>query len=183
MRAVEKRPARRIGCPRIDDVWRGASDFTIGLRDPYAGIPPARAGCRQNRGEVRPPPPPTVNSRWAAIPRTHGSTVAGARCFIHPCFEGVCSCHDASVNKVMRLRRRVAEACREAETPTALLLGVNRALQEDLAVDRWCGITLDPAFGMATGGFHDEGVSPHRIPRLLESSSLWGRRTPFMSCS
>jgi DNA-binding CsgD family transcriptional regulator len=83
------------------------------------------------------------------------------------------------VDKAKRLQRRVAEACREAETPTALLVGVSRALQGDLAMDRWCGITIDPALGIATGGFHDEGVSPHRVPRLLEIEFLPGEANTF----
>ena len=79
----------------------------------------------------------------------------------------------------MRLQRRVAEACREAETPTALLVGVSRALQDDLTMDRWCGITIDPAIGIATGGFHDDGVSPHRVPRLLEIEFIPGEANTF----
>jgi DNA-binding CsgD family transcriptional regulator len=83
------------------------------------------------------------------------------------------------VDKTVRLQRRVAEACREADTPSALLLGVKRALEEDLAVDRWCGLTFDPAIGIPTGGVHDEGVAPHLIPRMLEIEFIPGEANIF----
>lgn len=83
------------------------------------------------------------------------------------------------VDKTVRLQRRVAAACQEADTPSALLLGVKRALGKDLVVDRWCGLTFDPVMGIPTGGVHDEGVAAHRIPRMLEIEFIPGEANIF----
>lgn len=37
-----------------------------------------------------------------------------------------------------------------------------------LRFDRWCGLLLDPATLMNTGGYHDEGLPVEVLPRLLE---------------
>jgi DNA-binding CsgD family transcriptional regulator len=62
----------------------------------------------------------------------------------------------------------IGRICRAAEDPVALY----RAAAEPLAVavpfDRWCGLVLDPATLLVTGGYHDDGLPPDRLPRLLE---------------
>lgn len=62
----------------------------------------------------------------------------------------------------------MAEACRQAASPAALLDALNRALQQDVPADRWCAMTLDPATSLPTGGIHEHGVSAVHAPRMLE---------------
>lgn len=45
---------------------------------------------------------------------------------------------------------------------------VARRLARVVPFDLWCGLTIDPATGHPTGGYHDEGLPPQRLPRLLE---------------
>ena len=42
------------------------------------------------------------------------------------------------------------------------------AVAQAVPTDRWCAFAVDPATLVATNGFHDEGVSSHVLPRLLE---------------
>ena len=72
------------------------------------------------------------------------------------------------MDRFERARRRIVQTCREAKSPSALLLGIERSLEPDVGVDRWCAMTFDPATSLPTGGVHDEGVSLSRLPRLLE---------------
>jgi DNA-binding CsgD family transcriptional regulator len=62
----------------------------------------------------------------------------------------------------------VQRACRTARG----LVGVERAaagaLKTAVPYDAWCGLTLDPASLLPTGGFHEEGVPPAHLPRLVE---------------
>jgi len=67
-----------------------------------------------------------------------------------------------------RVQRKVADACRRGGTPTEVLAAVKEALQHDVPADRWCALTLDPATSLPTGGTHEQGFSPERVPRLLE---------------
>jgi hypothetical protein len=66
------------------------------------------------------------------------------------------------------LQRKVADACRRAGSPLAVLTAVKQALHDDVPSDRWCAMTLDPATSLPTGGAHEQGFSPERAPRLLE---------------
>jgi DNA-binding CsgD family transcriptional regulator len=43
-----------------------------------------------------------------------------------------------------------------------------RHLSAQVGSDGWCGLTLDPATLVATGGIHEHGLSPTAIRRLLE---------------
>ena len=51
-------------------------------------------------------------------------------------------------------------------------MGVERAVAAALGTtvpyDAWCGLTLDPASILPTGGFHEEGVPAAYLPRLVE---------------
>lgn len=67
-----------------------------------------------------------------------------------------------------RLRTQVQRSCREATDATALYRDVVRALDRWVPVDRWCGLLLDPATVMNTGGYHDEGLPYEALPRLIE---------------
>jgi DNA-binding CsgD family transcriptional regulator len=72
------------------------------------------------------------------------------------------------MEKISRGQRRAAEACRRADTPSALLHALHQALQPDVPADRWCAMTLDPATSLPTGGVHEHGVSAVYAPRMLE---------------
>jgi DNA-binding CsgD family transcriptional regulator len=72
------------------------------------------------------------------------------------------------MDKAAKIQRKVADACRRADTPIGLLTAVKEALQADVPADRWCVMTLDPATCLPTGGMHEHGFSPERAPHLLE---------------
>ena len=72
------------------------------------------------------------------------------------------------MDKMARAEKRATEACRRADTPTALLDALNKALAHDVPADRWCAMTLDPATTLPTGGIHDHGVRAEYAPRMLE---------------
>lgn len=62
----------------------------------------------------------------------------------------------------------VRRACRAALDPIALYQATVPVLAPVLRFDRWCGLLLDPATLMNTGGHHDEGLPPEVLPRLLQ---------------
>lgn len=72
------------------------------------------------------------------------------------------------MDRTAKVQRKVAEACRKGGSPTELLTAVKEALQNDVFADRWCAMTLDPATSLPTGGVHEQGFSPERVPRLLQ---------------
>ena len=72
------------------------------------------------------------------------------------------------MDKAGNVQRKVADACRRGNTPTAVLTAVKEALQQDVPADRWCAMSLDPATSLPTGGMHEHGFSPEHAPRLLE---------------
>ena len=63
---------------------------------------------------------------------------------------------------------RVQRLCRTATEPTALYRDVVGTMRSAVPVDRWCGLLLDPATVMNTGGYHEEGLPTEYLPRLLE---------------
>lgn len=67
-----------------------------------------------------------------------------------------------------RIREDVRRAVRDADEPIAVHRAAAAQLSDAVPFDRWCGLVLDPATVMATGGYHEEGLPPERIPRLLE---------------
>jgi DNA-binding CsgD family transcriptional regulator len=64
--------------------------------------------------------------------------------------------------------KAVERACTDAGSVVELLRGVRAALEPAIHADRWCGFALDPATMFATNGVHDEGLSAHLVPRLLD---------------
>lgn len=72
------------------------------------------------------------------------------------------------MDRIQRAQNRVAQACKRADSPTALFTAVQAALAPDMPADRWCAMTLDPATAIPTGGLHEHGLSAHLAPRLLE---------------
>jgi len=66
------------------------------------------------------------------------------------------------------IRTEVRHACRAAVDPLALYRQVVPMLEPAVRFDRWCGLLLDPATFMNTGGYHDDGLPVEVLPRLLE---------------
>lgn len=66
------------------------------------------------------------------------------------------------------MRERVERLCRSATDPLELYREVVPVIGRAVPVDLWCGLLLDPATVMNTGGYHDEGLPLELIPRLLE---------------
>lgn len=66
------------------------------------------------------------------------------------------------------VRERIERLCRAATEPLTLYRDVVRVLDRAVPSDRWCGLLLDPATVMNTGGYHDEGLPLRVLPRLLE---------------
>jgi DNA-binding CsgD family transcriptional regulator len=66
------------------------------------------------------------------------------------------------------VRDRVERVCRKATDPLQLFRDVVPALDRAVSSDLWCGLLLDPATVMNTGGYHDEGLPLEVLPRLLE---------------
>jgi DNA-binding CsgD family transcriptional regulator len=66
------------------------------------------------------------------------------------------------------VRDRVERLCRTARDPLQLYRDVVPVLDRAVPSDLWCGLLLDPATVMNTGGYHDEGLPTAVLPRLLE---------------
>lgn len=66
------------------------------------------------------------------------------------------------------VRAEVRRACRSAVDPLALYREAAALLAPVVGFDRWCGLLLDPATLMNTGGYHEEGLPMDVLPRLLE---------------
>lgn len=66
------------------------------------------------------------------------------------------------------VRAEVRRASRSAVDPLALYRDAVALLAPVVGFDRWCGLLLDPATLLNTGGYHDEGLPMEVLPRLLE---------------
>jgi DNA-binding CsgD family transcriptional regulator len=66
------------------------------------------------------------------------------------------------------VRDRVERLSRTATDPLQLFRDVVPVLDRAVPSDLWCGLLLDPATVMNTGGYHDEGLPQEVLPRLLE---------------
>lgn len=62
----------------------------------------------------------------------------------------------------------VRAVARTAEDPVALQRQAVGLLSGAVGFDRWCGLVLDPATYLPTGGYHAEGLPEEVMPRLLE---------------
>jgi hypothetical protein len=71
------------------------------------------------------------------------------------------------------IRHDLQRICRTTDDPIALHRAVVDRLHTAVAFDRWCGLVLDPATLLVTGGYHDEGLPSNRMPRLR-----WGWSPP-----
>lgn len=67
-----------------------------------------------------------------------------------------------------RVVSRVETIAGRPPAPIELLRRSVAALGRGVPVDAWCGLTLDPVTVLPTGGYHDEGVPPALVPRLME---------------
>ncbi|CCG02149.1 helix-turn-helix transcriptional regulator [Blastococcus saxobsidens] len=66
------------------------------------------------------------------------------------------------------VRDRIERLCRSATDPLTLYRDVVPVLGRAVPSDLWCGLLLDPATVLNTGGYHDEGLPLEVLPRLLE---------------
>jgi DNA-binding CsgD family transcriptional regulator len=66
------------------------------------------------------------------------------------------------------LQRELAGAIRESATAADIFRTVVGRLRGACPVEGWCGLTMDPATLMMTGGVHEHGLSPDAIRRMLE---------------
>jgi DNA-binding CsgD family transcriptional regulator len=69
---------------------------------------------------------------------------------------------------VRDVRAAVSDAARRARTGVELERDVARQVARAVPFDLWCGLTLDPATLLPTGGYHAEGLPAQHLPRLLE---------------
>ena len=63
---------------------------------------------------------------------------------------------------VMRLAHRGLDA---AELYTRAITALRSAMQ----IDGWCGLVMDPATVLSTGGIHDYGIPYRYLPRMVEN--------------
>jgi DNA-binding CsgD family transcriptional regulator len=77
------------------------------------------------------------------------------------------------------VRAAVADAGRRAVEPLALERDVARQINRVVPFGLWCGLVTDPVTAHPTGGYHDEGLPPARLPRLLEIEN--GEEPDFVS--
>ncbi len=73
-----------------------------------------------------------------------------------------------TTDRLVRAERAIERVCTEATSVVELCRGVQRAIEPIVPSDRWCSFAVDPSTLFATNGYHDEGVDPHLLPRLLE---------------
>lgn len=71
-------------------------------------------------------------------------------------------------SSVREVRAAVADSSRRVTDPVALAVEVTAHLQRRVPGDLWCALTLDPATGSQTGGYHDEGFPLEHMARLVE---------------
>ena len=62
----------------------------------------------------------------------------------------------------------VRSQTKKPATPAEVTRAAVRILKRHMPIDAWCSMTLDPATLLPTGGYHEEGLSPERLPRLYE---------------
>ncbi|MEV6953027.1 LuxR C-terminal-related transcriptional regulator [Streptomyces sp. NPDC051183] len=67
-----------------------------------------------------------------------------------------------------RARTSIERLCLGLPDPMTLFSGLNEIIPAAVAADGVCGLTLDPATLMHTGGFHEKGVPHTHLPRLLD---------------
>jgi DNA-binding CsgD family transcriptional regulator len=65
--------------------------------------------------------------------------------------------------------REVRALLEQATDPVQLERDVTRVLAPVVPFDAWCGMTLDPSSTLPTGGYHEEGLPPERLPVLLQT--------------
>lgn len=62
----------------------------------------------------------------------------------------------------------VARTCRGGTDALTVCREAVQQIGESVPFDRWCGLLLDPATLLNTGGYHAEGLPLEAIPRLVE---------------
>jgi DNA-binding CsgD family transcriptional regulator len=62
----------------------------------------------------------------------------------------------------------IGRACHGATGSVGVVRAVAERMQESVAFDAWCALTIDPASVLPTGGFHEHGVPAQHLTRLVE---------------
>lgn len=78
-------------------------------------------------------------------------------------------------------RRDVLSLVRQATDPVQLERDVTSALARAVPHDAWCCMTLDPSTSLPTGGYHEQGLPPDRIPVLLDTEYTGTRDVNLMA--
>ncbi|MFJ9768756.1 LuxR C-terminal-related transcriptional regulator [Streptomyces erythrochromogenes] len=73
-----------------------------------------------------------------------------------------------SASALRRAQALIARLRRESPDPTTLFARVADIVPSVVGTDGVCGLTLDPATLLHTGGFHHRGVPHTHLPRLLQ---------------
>ena len=71
-----------------------------------------------------------------------------------------------AVEEVHRAVTRLASRGLEA---TDLYARAMRPLRSVIQIDGWCGLIMDPATALSTGGIHDYGIPYRYLPRMVEN--------------
>jgi DNA-binding CsgD family transcriptional regulator len=69
---------------------------------------------------------------------------------------------------IARIQRQLAALPRSGASPEEIFRESIRQLRPYAGCDGWCGLTMDPATLLQTGGVHEHGLIPTAIRRLLE---------------
>src|SRR5438132_9428313 len=69
---------------------------------------------------------------------------------------------------VDRIARTVQSSARSGAAVAGIFRASMRHIVAKVPLDGWCGLTLDPATLLMTGGVHEHGLQPTAIRRLLE---------------
>ena len=74
--------------------------------------------------------------------------------------------HRGAVEEVRGAVTRLAHRGLEATELYSRAIG---ALQSVMRIDGWCGLIMDPATVLSTGGIHDYGIPYRYLPRMVEN--------------
>lgn len=67
-----------------------------------------------------------------------------------------------------RLEREIQQRSADAPGAIGTMCEAQDVIQQVVPHDAWCALTIDPATLLPTGGFHEYGVEPTLMPRLVE---------------
>lgn len=71
-------------------------------------------------------------------------------------------------DRLLRAEQALARLGDSSRTVVEYCRGVHDVVDRVVPSDRWCAFAVDPATRLATNGYHDEGLPPAHLPRLIE---------------